>query len=226
MRFKKIIFALFLAIFLNLVCVDVFANISGTGGIGGSGGTINNNGGEHYYKRYGFFVAVYNKNNAQRGSTKDYVVRNDQGVKIDSLENWFKISGTTITTDPKVLYKYLGIPYTGFEGKYAGIKKIIKEMGVTLSEDDYVVVEPYTVIGNYKYTFRDIISKQYKVNGWPFYENYKVAAMLLANSAKVGKTITVGGNKYTAPSGNCTATNYTNLIRKIKNFVDIPAINI
>jgi len=183
------------------------ANPTGTGGIGDGGGSAAGGSGT-WNSKFGFYIAVYNSNNEQRGSVKTYDVYNDYVSDkwlIDDLEGWFTKSNGVFTAHPTKLYDYLNIPYSGSSGSY---NKLIQLLPVSLNKGDYVIIEPYTEINNSRFTFRGIVNTSVKVGEWPFYENYKVPAVLLSNAAKVGSDITVGGNTYKAPTSNCTKSNY------------------
>lgn len=206
---KKNIVRLLISImlFYFIFMTYTLANPTGTGGIGDGGGSAAGGSGT-WNSKFGFYIAVYNSNNSQRGSVKTYDAYNDYVSDkwlIDDLEGWFTKSKGAFTAHPTKLYDYLNIPYSGSSGSY---NKLIQLLPVSLNKGDYVIIEPYTEINNSRFTFRGIVNTSVKVGKWPFYENYKVPAVLLSNAAKVGSDITVGGNTYKAPTSNCTKSNY------------------
>ncbi|MBR6690856.1 MAG: hypothetical protein IKL65_05940 [Bacilli bacterium] len=202
-------------IFLIMICIslflmpNVFANpdLEGSGGTeGGSGGNADDYG--FWNKKFGFKIRVYNSDNIQQGNTIE-IKAYDGSWSISALEGWFSGSGDSWSSEPTKLYDYLGIPYTGKSNNYSKLKSIINGAGINLQKGDYVLIEPFTQIGNKWYSFRDIITNEsIAEKGLPFHEWYKNAAMPLANAAKVGVDITVGGHKYVAPNNVCDQKAY------------------
>lgn len=188
-------------------------NLSGTGGVGsaGSGTTTGKSGSWNKYAN-GFYIAAYNNKNEQKGNVQTIVNSTKKGSADDLINNW--IDSSNNSTDPTKLYDYLNIPYGSSTGDYAKLKEYISS--INLEEGDYIIIEPFTKIGGVWNTFRSIISNNSKddyetqdgTKEYSFYTWYWRAAVLMANAAKVGTNITVGGHTYTAPSNNCTEQDY------------------
>lgn len=196
----------------------VLANTSGSGGIGdGGAGAATGSGSWNYI--FGFKIAVFNSNHEQQGNVISVEAYNDYNGKwkISDLKGWFSYvtldNGKSWSSQPTILYDFLDIPYLGTSGNYSKLKEYIK--GIELQTGYYVLIEPYTRIGGKDITFRGISNATVKVpnnNGTlvPFQNWYYRAAVVLANAAKVGNNITVGGITYTAQNGTCTGSSYLN----------------
>ena len=222
MKKKVLRVLILLIILLNTLFIMspfVLAATSGTGGIG-DGGAGAANGKGTWNKRFGFYIAVFNKNNEQKGNTitkKAYDDYKSTKWTIENLNGWFKKgSNGNWTSHPTKFYDYLDIPYSTTPGDYSTLKSLISKAGITLKTGDYVLIEPFTQIDGNWITFRGIINvkSSVKVDSWPFHENYRSVAILLANAAKVGSDITVGGNEYKAPTSVCNEGSYGNSTSK------------
>ena len=209
---KRYLQYLFVIVFTFLIFVPKLkANTTGTGGIGGYGGSIAGTSGSGGWNdwMYGIHVGVFDENNNKK-SVKSY------DLKIKNWINGKKVNEetTSYSVDPTKLYEYLDIPYNNNTDNYSELLSLID---VDLKKGDYILIEPFTYINGQKasnrITFREIIQIEDKVKGFPFYNFYGQAAMILANSAKVGSKITVGGHTYSEQNNTCTESSY-----KRKNF--------
>lgn len=178
-----VIFTFFLGI------VNICAGPSGSGGTGaGSAGGVSGSG--SWDEKFGFYIGVYSWNNSQKGGIYK--------SGYNPVDGWISKIGSSWVSEPKKLYDYLSIPYDGKTNNYSNLLNIIQGRGITLEKGDYIIVEPYTKIGKQDLTFRDIALNDRT------YQNYNAAAIILANAAKVGSTIEVGGNTYTKATDSCT----------------------
>lgn len=216
---KKRIILVFSIILFNIlfsvVVPHILATTSGTGGTGGGGGSASGSG--SWSARFGFYLAVFDSTNNRKSNIVSKVTYDFYNKKND-ISGWFKCkndpnsNSLVCSTDPTKLYDYFNIPYVGKAGDYSGLKTFLKDNKLTLASGDYVLIEPFTQIGttdNFnngrdRYTFRNIVGSDNE----NFRKNYRTPAELLANSAKVGTNITVGGYTYTAPNYICNRNNY------------------
>ena len=198
---KKYLKFLFIIILSFLIFIPrLKADTTGTGGIGGNTTVTypTGSGGWNDWM-YGIHIGVFDQNNNLR-NLKSYDL---------NLTNWT----TGKTVDPTKLYDYLNIPYRNHSGNYAKLKELA---GISLNKGDYILVEPFTYINGKKaanrITFRGIIQIKDKIKSnnknLPFYTFYAEAALRLANAAKVGTNITVGGHTYTAQNNACDNNSY------------------
>lgn len=213
---KKKIYILMVIFFmiLNIDVINADGVISGTGG--SSGGTTTGGGGSGtHLQNYGYAIHFCSVS-SDSCDTYIYKVYSFHGIKgwetPSGLVGWITATQNdkkyTVKTDPTKLYKYLNIPYTGYNGDYQALKNIISDKEIELTTGDYILIEPFTQIDGELYTFRGIVSTSTKVGQYSFHENYKAAAMTLANAAKVGNDIEAGGNTYKAPIGPCDQSKY------------------
>ena len=213
MKIAKQILTIILILSFYLIFNTVKADtLSGTGGIGSAGvGTTTGKSGS-WDKEYGFYIAVFDGENKQKHVETITIMDYTKTL----IPGWITF-GSSPTTDPTKLYDYLDIPYGDKTDDYAKLKTYIS--GVNLNKGDYIIVEPFTKIGDAWNTFRSIISNNTEstyVNSKnenvlaEFWNWYNKAAILMANAAKVGTDITVGGNTFTAPTNNCDSSNYWN----------------
>ena len=193
---KSLYVALLLFVFF-LGTISIYAGPGGSGGTGEGGSSGVTGGGKWKGKDYfGFYIGVYDSNNNQKGKIYQ--------SKYNVISGWVTEKNNVYTAHPTKLYDYLKIPYSGNNNNYSTLLEIINSMSVTLQKGDYIIVEPFTNIGG-EMTFRSIINNTDQFAYW-----YEAPALILANAAKVGHDITVGGNKYTAPNGTCNKAQYQN----------------
>lgn len=208
-KIKSVSIILLIVSILFLTISVSFAETSGTGGIGDGGSSSATGSGSWNSTVFGFRIAAYNSSNSQKGSVQTYYKSS-----ISELSTWIeRDSDGSWTTTPTVLYDYLDIPYAGVSNNYSNLKSLITAAGITLSSGDYVLIEPFTEIGGVLLSFRGISNSTatvtYDGKNYSFSEWYKRPATILADAAKVGNDITVGGKTYTAPSSLCTVSNYS-----------------
>lgn len=193
-------------LFLTAPIVLADPDMEGSGNEGsGSGGSADGCG--TWNQDFRLKVNVYNEKKEKKG--KDII------VSYSSIPGWIKLisnNDNNWSSNPTKLYDYYNIPYNSKTGDYTGLKKLISTNGITLESKDYIIMQPQTTIGGNWYSFRDIVSNASDTcGGWIFYKNYKAAALVLANAAKIGSDITVGGITYTKttdPDGICHESDY------------------
>ena len=194
---KKSLYVALLLFAFFLGTISIYAGPGGSGGTGEGGSSGVTGGGKWKGKDYfGFYIGVYDSNNNQKGKIYQ--------SKYNVISGWVTEKNNVYTSHPTKLYDYLKIPYSGNNNNYSTLLEIINSMSVTLQKGDYIIVEPFTNIGG-EMTFRSIINNTDQFAYW-----YEAPALILANAAKVGHDITVGGNKYTAPNGTCNKAQYQN----------------
>ena len=138
---------------------NINANYSGTGGTGSSSVDAATKDG-NWKSHFGFYIKVYNQNGTQKGSTIDVSIGSFVSPTISKLKGWITYDGDW-HTNPIVLYDYLNIPYGSVSGNYS---TLLSKINITLSTGDYITIEPYTLIDNIKYTFREISDSTKKEN--------------------------------------------------------------